>query len=318
MQTLDRLCPAGDERLDHELSQLLLYLRAPDAVAKSVSLLSKAATQEEQTYYAMRLRNITNGWTLQLRKDYLDWFKKKRDPVAHRRDVMQAFRDVGLDYSDGSAFQTFLDNFLKESFATMSVEDRRALALYSPSIPADVVGPLSEGNLERPKFFRQWRMQDLAPDLNMLAWHRSRARGRTLFNTQGCILCHRFANKGGSVGPDLSGVSSRLTPTGILESILDPSKVLPEQYQNVLLTLQGGDVLTGRVMNENEESLVFKTDLIHGTTVEIPKKDIVSRRLSKVLPMPEGLLNSLKEDEIWDLVAYLMASGQSVNTGSIK
>ena len=39
--------------------------------------------------------------------------------------------------------------------------------------------------------------------------------------------------------------------------------------------------------------------------LEIPKSDVVSRRASKISPMPEGLADSLTEDEIWDLIAYL-------------
>jgi putative heme-binding domain-containing protein len=122
-------------------------------------------------------------------------------------------------------------------------------------------------------------------------------------------LCHRFANRGGTVGPDLTAVASRLSARGILESILEPSKVLPEQFQNIILTLSDGDVLTGRVVRENEQRLVFMTDLIQQTTVEIRPGDVVSRRASKISPMPEGLVNSLKEDEIWDLIAYLKSGG---------
>jgi hypothetical protein len=52
------------------------------------------------------------------------------------------------------------------------------------------------------------------------------------------------------------------------------------------------------------------TEPIRQTKVEIRKADIVSRRTSKISPMPEGLVSSMTEGEIWDLVAYLEAGGK--------
>jgi putative heme-binding domain-containing protein len=109
-----------------------------------------------------------------------------------------------------------------------------------------------------------------------------------------------------------------MTGRDILESILEPSKVLPEQYQNTLLTLRDGDILVGRVMEENKQRLEFMTDLIQRTTVAIRQKDVVSRRPSKISPMPEGLVNSLTEDEIWDLVACLQSGGRITNAAARK
>jgi putative heme-binding domain-containing protein len=312
METLDALYPAANESLNQELCQLLLYLQAPDAVAKSVASLDKAATQEDQTYYIMRLRNITNGWTLDLRRDYLGWFPKKRDPLAHRPEVLQSFHDVGLDYSDGLSFQMFLDNFLDETAATMSADERKALAAYLPKPPE--AAPATDGG----KFVKQWRMADLEPDLGMIQWHRSKARGRAIFTRVGCVLCHRFAGHGGSVGPDLTAIGSRSTPRGILESILEPSKVLPEQFQNIVLTTSDGDVLTGRVVREDKQRLFFMTDLIRRTTVELRQEDVLARRASKISPMPEGMVNSLQEDEIWDLIAYLKSGGQKIKIAPPK
>jgi putative heme-binding domain-containing protein len=195
--------------------------------------------------------------------------------------------------------EPYLRNFSIEAAATLSAEERKALALYLPKPPA--TPPAARGR----RFVKQWRMADLEPDLAMLQWNRSRPRGRALFKEAGCVSCHRFANQGGSVGPDLSAIGNRSTGRGILESILEPSKVLPEQYQNILLTLRDGDVLTGRVTEENEQRLVVMTDLMRRTTVEIRPEDVLSRRASKISPMPEGLADSLTEDEIWDLIAYL-------------
>jgi hypothetical protein len=51
-------------------------------------------------------------------------------------------------------------------------------------------------------------------------------------------------------------------------------------------------------------------DPLHPSKVNIRAADIVSRRASKISPMPDGLVNALSEDEIWDLVAYLESGGK--------
>jgi putative heme-binding domain-containing protein len=308
IKTLDPLYPSTNEDINRELCQVLLYLQAPDAVAKTVALLGKAPTQEEQTYYVMRLRNITNGWTLDLRKHYLGWFQKKRDHLAHRPEIVQFFHDVDLAYSDGISVEPYLDNFLNEAIATLSKSERQALADFLPKT-AHTTPTLTTGR----KFIKAWRMGDLLPDLAKAQSHRSFRKGKIAFIEAQCILCHHFGDAGGSVGPDLTAVGSRMARRDILESIIEPSKVLPEQYQNTLLTLRDGDVLAGRVVDENERRLIVMTDLIECYRVEIPKADIVSRRPSMISPMPEGLVDSLTEDQIWDLVAHLESGDKPAN-----
>ncbi len=56
--------------LNVELCNLLVYLEAPDVAAKTVDLLDKAPTQEEQIDYATDLRTLKTGWTPALRKAY--------------------------------------------------------------------------------------------------------------------------------------------------------------------------------------------------------------------------------------------------------
>jgi hypothetical protein len=60
------------------------------------------------------------------------------------------------------------------------------------------------------------------------------------------------------------------------------------------------------------------TDPFHTTKEEFRKADIVSRRPSKISPMPEGLVNSMTEDEIWDLTAYLESGGKKTSAAFKK
>ncbi|HEX3717391.1 MAG TPA: heme-binding protein [Verrucomicrobiae bacterium] len=302
---IDPLYPAADFPLNHELCNLELYLKALDAVGKTLALLDKAPTQEEQTYYVMRLRNIVDGWTLDERKDYLAWFKKDREHAKHPADILQYFKDVDRDYSDGASFPLFLENFRNEFVDTLTTNDRQALVEFLPKETN------SESNVAATrKFVKDWTMQDLQPDLAKAKSGRSFDTGKAVFSQAQCILCHRMGSGGGSVGPELGAVASRLSSRDILESILEPSKVVSELYQNTIIETKDGDILVGRVVEENDQKLVLMTEPIQQTKVEVRKSDIAIRRASKVSPMPDGLVNSMKEGEIWDLIAYLEAGGK--------
>ncbi len=302
---LDPLCPAADFPLNHELCQLLLYLKAPDAVSKTMALLDNAPAQEEQTYYVMRLRNIVDGWTLDERKDYLAWFNKDHEHAGHPPELLQYFKDVERDYSDGASFPTFMKNFRNEFIDALSPLDQEALADFLPKESNASIATASAS-----KFVKDWTMQDLQPDLEQVKSGRSFTAGKAAYAQAQCILCHRFGNGGGSVGPELAAVSSRLSSRDILESILEPSKVVSELYQNTIIETSDGDIRTGRVLEENDRKLVLMTAPITQTKVEILKTDIVGRRASKVSPMPDGLVNSMTEEQIWDLMAYLQAGGK--------
>lgn len=46
-----------------------------------------------------------------------------------------------------------------------------------------------------------------------------------------CILCHSLKGQGSTVGPPLDGIATRATPAYIVESLLEPNKVLAKGYE---------------------------------------------------------------------------------------
>ncbi len=153
-------------------------------------------------------------------------------------------------------------------------------------------------------------MEDLQPALDQLTRGRNFARGKQAFNDAQCILCHRLGNEGGSVGPDLTGVASRFTARDIMESILEPSKVVSEQFQNISVTTKAGEEVTGRLVEETNDKLELVINpLAPDNRTVVRKQDVVRRDASKISPMPEGAVNILTRDEILDLIAYLQSGG---------
>jgi putative heme-binding domain-containing protein len=315
--TLEPLYPSGSEDMDHELCQLLLYLKAPGTVAKTMALLGDAPTLEEQIYYVMLLRNIREGWSMEDRRKYLAWFNNPESHAPHDPRIAQYFKDVDLDFSAGHSFSLYLNIFQQEALASLTPAEAAALGSASmpqpPPATSQTNGQAVLFGSSTNKFVRDWKMQDLQPNLGKVRSGRSFAQGMAEFTQAGCITCHKFGQTGGLVGPELTAVNARMAPRDILESILEPSKVLPDQYRNTVVSLKSGDDVIGRIIDENDQRITLMTDPIKSTKAEVSKADIESRRLSNVSPMPEGLVNGMTSEQIWDLIAYLESGGKSNN-----
>jgi putative membrane-bound dehydrogenase-like protein len=129
--------------------------------------------------------------------------------------------------------------------------------------------------------------------------------GRLLF-TKHCSACHKMFGEGQAVGPELTG-SQRANLDYVLENVLDPSAVVPREYQMINFTLADERVVGGIIVRETRDVVTVRTV---NDTLTIPTADIVTRKQTPVSLMPEGLFDSMKPEEVRDLVAYLRAKEQ--------
>jgi putative membrane-bound dehydrogenase-like protein len=128
--------------------------------------------------------------------------------------------------------------------------------------------------------------------------------GQALF-AKTCGNCHKLYGKGGTIGPELTG-SQRTNLDYLLDNVLDPSAIVPREYQVTVLELASGRVVQGIVVEETNFGLTVQTP---NERVSIPKDQIESRNGSNVSMMPEGLFDRLSDAELRDLVAYLKTKG---------
>jgi putative heme-binding domain-containing protein len=304
---LSPLYPSKSVELNLELCQVLLALDAPDAVAKTVALLTAAPTLEEQLGYVLHLRTITAGWTPELHKAYFSWWLKDRNKTDHPDYVKKWFEDAGRGYSDGASLANFVGKMHAQAKANLSPEEATALAdILNAYVPP---GPRKPAGRKRTVLVKEWKMEDLVPALDEVGKNRSFDRGKEVFETAQCIQCHKFGNEGGAVGAELTAASSKYSRRDILESILEPSKVISEQYQNTMIMTTSGKILDGRVMEENADRLILKPNPLQPETIEIKKANIEKRAPSKISPMPEKLVNNYTKDEILDLLAFIESAG---------
>lgn len=161
------------------------------------------------------------------------------------------------------------------------------------------------------QFVRDWKLEGLLPLLDQVKAGRSFESGKAAFKQAGCGQCHRFASEGGSVGPDLTGVGKRLALHDLLESIVLPSKVIAEGFAATEIETQSDEITNGRIVREDDQVVVLLPQTATAEAVTIRKRDIRRRELSKVSNMPGGILNTLQESQILDLLTYLVSDGNS-------
>jgi putative heme-binding domain-containing protein len=177
--------------------------------------------------------------------------------------------------------------------------------------------------IEKPKpapllparpFVKNWTLPDLEPALGGVKKGRDFNRGKKLFGELLCAQCHLFAGtgglaKGGAVGPDLSAVGSRFSAHDILAKILDPSKTISDQYASYVFTMKDGSMVGGQVTEENHYLVTVIIDPFSGEKQNISAGNIAKKEKSPVSLMPPGLITSLSQDEVLDLLAYLQSGG---------
>lgn len=131
------------------------------------------------------------------------------------------------------------------------------------------------------------------------------ARGARLFETTAkCARCHSVKGKGGAAGPDLSSLASRLSRDAIYEAIKLPSRKIAPKYRMKELNMGRGRKVNGIYRAETSESIELY-DAEANRWSAYNKSDVLFYRPLKTSLMPEGLLKSLTDSEVGDLLAFL-------------
>ncbi len=294
----DAAYPAADFELNWMLTETLAFLQSPDLAPKAMALVANAGSQEPEMEFMRSLRGLKTGWTPALREAQLNWFVR------------------AANYRGGSSFGKFVEFIRNDSLATFTPAELNhhekliALAKNPPVKTAyENVGAMFAGRTPR-----NWTLEELSAATQTGLKNRDFAQGRKVFSAAACFTCHRFGNAGGMTGPDLTLAGGRYSPHDFLDQIINPSKVINEQFAPIIVTKNNGDVFTGVVVNLGGDRVSINTDLSDPSQqVSIDRKEVKSIELSKISPMPPMLLNMLTQDEILDLVAYVLSGGDKEN-----
>ena len=124
------------------------------------------------------------------------------------------------------------------------------------------------------------------------------------FHISQCIKCHSIKQEGGNAGPDLAGVGKRLTADRILESLIEPSKVVVPGFGLATITLKDGTSISGSLLKQDKKDgvLLRKADNKE-ETIPADKIESISPPLSPMPPL--GLV--LNATELRDVLAFMLS-----------
>jgi putative heme-binding domain-containing protein len=252
-------------------------------VAKS---LLPGPAQEDRLLGLLALRHTRHGWT-----------------NSTRREFFTALRDA-RQFVGGEGLPAFLDRLRTDSLATLGEGERAAVEdLLAPSAADDEPLPPQRRKVA------SWTLDDLRPLAEKDAIPGDAKRGAAIFREALCSRCHRAGATGPAVGPDLTFVARRFGRGDMLEAIVEPSRSVAENYRNLNVITDSGQVLVGRLANAGDfraEKLWLNVDPLRpGQIVEIDKKEVAEQRIVETSPMPQGLVDGFTREEIADLLAFL-------------
>ena len=131
-----------------------------------------------------------------------------------------------------------------------------------------------------------------------------------MYKASVCSSCHTMRGEGGQIGPDLTQLGTRFTAKDMLEAIIEPNKTISDQYAATIFYLKDGKSVVGRLINQdNDKYSISQNPFAPQNLRDIPKADVIRTQLSDVSIMLPGMINRLNEEELKDLIAYLMAGG---------
>ena len=301
---LETKMSADSSILNRELCAMLIYLQSDSVVKAAVDLMAESVTQEDLLAYGMLLRVPEKGWTPALRRAYFSLMNKIESGAA-----------TG-DYVGGGHFQIYTQRFRETAKEKLAKVD---LKLLDDVLNARLQSAVPTGSPTPRKFVRNWTVEDLTPHVDRIGQGRWFENGRVMFTAATCIQCHRFNNTGGILGPDITGASKRYSRAVMLREVLTPSVQISDQFRTHVVLTSAGRVYQGKIINQTETTLTIAADPKRPSSVlQIPLEDVEEMVPSKVSMMPNDLLNTLTQEDILDLLAYIESGGNASHANFVK
>ena len=135
------------------------------------------------------------------------------------------------------------------------------------------------------------------------------ARGEAVFRRKEtlCLKCHAIAGAGGQVGPSLESVGASAPADYLVDSLLEPGKAVKENYHALTVGLDDGRVVTGIKLRQTDTALVLRD--ADDREAALPLSAIEEQKPAGSL-MPVGLVETMTESELLDLVRFLSELGK--------
>ena len=322
---LDPHYPAKDDLTNAELCRVLSYLDAPKVVAKTIALMKSTQTKtvaydkamlkrsgeygeallkmmsdtpnSRNIHYAYALRRVKNGWTPADRKYYFGWLNET------------------LEKGGGKSFAGYIRAIRQDAIDHLPPEAKASVSW----LLGDIAG-IDLNKLPVPKGPPvAWTVDTAMTHFEKALRGRNFENGKKMFSAGRCVACHRFSGSGGYSGPDLGSVGNRYSIRDILVAICEPSQSISEQYQASMITLKDGGSLYGRLIYKNEKEIAVAPNPFNfGDLHKKPAGEVAKIEPSQMSMMPAGTMSGMNKDELMDLIAYLISSGNKKHEAFTK
>ena len=97
-------------------------------------------------------------------------------------------------------------------------------------------------------------------------------QGKNVFAAAQCYKCHRIGVQGGILGPDLTGAGGRFNVRDLLISMIEPDKVISDQYGSTQFLTDDGRVIVGRIVNMSKDEMRVMTNMLDPSSLALVKR----------------------------------------------
>ena len=305
--------PAQDERVNRELALMLGYAGQPAAIGKILAAMPKGNDKQElQLHYLYALRMIKQGWTLDHKTELAELLgraSKWRGGAQFINFVGQYFDSVADLYASDAEKQVLFEK--APDFSPLTPEELKEIQARQAAgrggrggggrgnEAAPIAARTAGRVVSRQEMFEETVYQ---PQQVLDA-----GAGRKVFEAN-CASCHQF----GAVGTDhgvpslnLSSSSLRASKHALLEAVFFPERKIAPEHETTAVVTSDGKTISGLVVKENPQGVTLLTGA--GTTTDVPKGQIKSRRKTKTSIMPDTLWETIDRASMRNLAAFLAA-----------
>ncbi len=138
---------------------------------------------------------------------------------------------------------------------------------------------------------------------DLLAMKGNPQNGITVFQSN-CSVCHQVNGQGADFGPKLSEIGSKLPREAQYVSILHPDAGISFGYEGYEIKMKDGSVNMGIIASQTENDIDLK--MPGGSALKLKRKDVASMKKMDNSMMPTGLHENMTDQQLADLVEYLM------------
>lgn len=236
------------------------------------------------------------GWTLAFQNEYFTGFNSLWD------------REGGYSY------RGYLLKILERALSHVEVTNKivfeeisgASIGRYGQSLLADLPVPEGPG--------RNWSIEDVVNLMQTNSHKSNHINGAKMFEAALCQSCHMIQGKGSAIGPELTQLATRFSIKDMAQAIIEPSAEISDQYMLTLILLNNGDQLVGKITDKANDTLSLMINPLMPTNLtKIPIADIKNKRAATQSQMFPALLNRLNEQEVFDLMTYLLTAGNAEN-----